>query len=148
MTGVKSKIQERMTKRRWRAKRGKAIEAAKRETDKARCADLARLEARVDKQGDGCWIWTGLVRGSWARVVPIIRVGQAYMQADRAMWLATRGKPVPRQTWLSRTCERLDCIAPDHLYEENLVTLRSRARLKELEKSSPSTYKEVMENLK
>jgi hypothetical protein len=116
--------------------------------DMARCASLPLLESRVDKQADGCWVWTGLMEDSWERILPVIRQGEACMYADRAMWLAVHGKPVPRVTWLGRTCGRLDCIAPDHLFLENRLTRRARQRLNELANKSPSTYKQVMESLK
>lgn len=118
-----------------------------RKADNLRCADLTLLESKVTKQENGCWLWTGLVYDSWERVVPCVRIGKGRMLADRAMWLATRGKKVPKGAWLARTCERVECIAPDHLYEMNKTTLTARSRLKELEKNSPETYKEVMESL-
>lgn len=141
---TKKKLMQRLKKARYRARKGKEALHEKRAAEKVRCADLAELERFLDKESEGgCWIWKGYVVPSWGRIVPFIRVGLGEMQADRAMWLATRGKRVPKSTWLARTCKRDDCLQPAHLYEENAVTKRAFRRQEDLAMGSQRAHKGV-----
>ena len=71
--------------------------------------------AKVDKSDpDGCWIWTGgkLMMGGYG----LFRFrGGKTVQAHRWTYEHFFG-PIPPDKQLNHTCNRPDCVRPEHLY--------------------------------
>jgi hypothetical protein len=81
----------------------------------------ARFWAKVRRQADGCWVWTGSTRKGYGRVT---RGGHQW-QAHHLTWCAING-PVPLGLELDHAChdpnacpggecQHKACVNPDHI---------------------------------
>jgi hypothetical protein len=81
----------------------------------------ARFWAKVRKQDDGCWVWTGYTRKGYGRVRRLNRNWQAHYLP----WCAING-PVPDGLELDHVCHNPNvcpggecqhraCVRPDHV---------------------------------
>lgn len=67
----------------------------------------ARFWGKVDKQPNGCWVWTGcIIRNGYGQC------RQAYVH--RMAWEQIRG-PIPPGLQLDHLCRNRACCNPDHL---------------------------------
>lgn len=82
-----------------------------------------RLTGLCKAKPDGCWIWTGAQqktldgrsRSASARMFdPVLEKGRD-MPAQRAMWLAVSGEPLPLDARIRTTCGNSMCVRPEHL---------------------------------
>jgi hypothetical protein len=71
----------------------------------------ARFWSRV-QFGTGCWLWLG--RRDARTGAGVLRAGGERVEAHRVAWRLLRGPP-PLGARLVHTCERPDCVRPDHL---------------------------------
>lgn len=73
---------------------------------------LARFMEKVDKQEDGCWIWTGAVSRD-------VRYGR--FKIDGFVWMAHRWAytayvgEIPEGLFIDHLCRVRECVNPAHL---------------------------------
>lgn len=65
----------------------------------------------MDKQADGCWLWTGTVLGSGYGQ---FRVGMGHVRAHRFAYELLVG-PIPEALTLDHLCRVTSCVNPLHL---------------------------------
>lgn len=90
--------------------------------------------ARMRKQEDGCWIWTGCTYNAgygsvgW-RYKPIGK--RTMIAAHRAAWMLTNG-PIPEGIDVCHTCDVRLCCNPKHLWlgtaKDNMADARRKGR--------------------
>ena len=68
--------------------------------------------AKVEKQDNGCWIWTGATDGD--KRYGCIGVKGKLLRAHRASYELFRG-PIPEGLSLDHLCKTTLCVNPDHL---------------------------------
>ena len=82
---------------------------------------LRRFETKIDRQTNGCWLWTGAQDDQgYGRV----RVGDKSTYAHRVSYAALGGHDLPGGDSglnLDHLCRNRACVNPDHL---ELVTVR------------------------
>jgi hypothetical protein len=86
---------------------------------------LDRIMERVDRQPDGCWLWTaGRTRGGYPTFAP--RHGESRLVHRLAYELLVG--PIPEGLTLDHLCKRPLCVNPEHLepvtQRENLMRSR------------------------
>ena len=88
-----------------------------------------RMRTKIDKQQDGCWVWTGSVDGHGYGQIREGGRGSPLIGAHRASYENAKG-PIPNGLDLDHLCCNPRCVNPDHLEPvtrgEN--TRRGRAR--------------------
>lgn len=81
--------------------------------------------AKVRKQDDGCWVWTGGTRKGYGRLGRYINGRTRYLSAHYVTWCAANG-PVPDgleldhachdpRTCTGGECQHRACVNPDHI---------------------------------
>jgi len=89
---------------------------------------ISRLNARIDIDASGCWLWTGaLGLHGYGRFKVSGAIG---LPAHRVVYEAFR-EPIPDGHVLHHVCERKLCVNPDHLQvmsatEHNALTQRAK----------------------
>ncbi len=83
-------------------------------------AVLARFMDRVVSEQSGCWRWTGGFRDRRGRVEdrrarPVVTIAGKRVFAARAAWMLRNGVPFPEGKRVLHSCDRHDCVNPDHL---------------------------------
>lgn len=76
-----------------------------------------RFIAKVDKQPDGCWLWTGAL---FAGITPAMRVNGHSITAAQVAWSQFNGEDANAK--LFRTCQQTLCVNPDHLTTRRIVS--------------------------
>lgn len=77
--------------------------------------------ARLERPGDGCWLWDGPFHGKYAAIT----VGGAQVFVAKVLWEHFRA-PNPRP--LQSTCGEARCVRPEHRQETPAARRRSRPR--------------------
>lgn len=76
---------------------------------------LAFIEARCS-ECDGCLLWKLKIKDHQ----PVFTKNRVQYKVRRVLWALTRPN-APRRGWVVKTtCERDDCVAPDHLVQVKL----------------------------
>lgn len=121
----------RAIRKRYQKKLGKAERRKRRERDDARCYAWEAVLPHIDKQDDGCWIWTGHFQMTYGqRPRPIVRKGSYGKQfADNVVSCLHRKAPLPPGCFLRRSCGRMECVSPEHLLVTNQSVERAKGRL-------------------
>jgi len=95
----------------------------------------------VDKQADGCWIWTGRVS---ERGYGYIGEGKRRRRVHRWLWERERG-PIPDGMELDHVCQNKLCINLDHLevvtHAENMHRTRRSHCQRGHEMTEENTYR-------
>lgn len=93
---------------------------------------IVRFMRKVDKQDNGCWLWTGIHAGTKSRYgyfQAATRNEINKVLAHRWIYEFHKG-PIPDGMQVDHLCRVASCVNPDHLEavtpEENMI----RARLK------------------
>jgi HNH endonuclease len=72
-----------------------------------------RFMKYVNKQEDGCWIWTGAETKGYGK----FRIGKTNLNAQRASWILFRGvKEEIKGKNVCHTCDTPLCVNPEHLF--------------------------------
>lgn len=77
-------------------------------------SDMARFEAKMSRQPDGCWIWHGATTGGTTPYGKLWLRG-AYMKAHRASYVLHVGA-IPDGMCVCHTCDTPLCVNPEHLF--------------------------------
>lgn len=94
-----------------------------------------RFWTNVEKQPDGCWLWTGHVNGAgYGSPGPYRIAGNLVKQdAHRLAWLMKHG-PIPSGAHILHTCDVKLCVNPEHLYlgdgSRNVLDAQERGQKK------------------
>lgn len=75
--------------------------------------ELERLWQYVDKQPNGCWLWTGYLDGKGYGFLRLTR-SRKTVRAHRLAYEALVG-PIPEGMELDHLCRIIRCVNPDHL---------------------------------
>lgn len=96
--------------------------------------DVPKFWAKMDKQANGCWIWTGgkYNHGYGSVVWRFSPKGRGKMiAASRAAWMVTHG-PIPEGMQVCHRCDVPACCNPEHLFlgtiTDNMRDMRSKGR--------------------
>ncbi len=121
----------RVRKQRERARITPEQLAARRVAEEARASTWDKLSPHivVDRES-GCWIWQSRYALVFTNVRPLARAGQyGRVHADVAVWSCHNGgRPLPKGTFLRRTCGNIMCVAPSHGLVTNQVVERQKKR--------------------
>jgi hypothetical protein len=71
-----------------------------------------RFKKYVNKQDDGCWLWTGAVTKGYGK----FRMGKTNMNAQRAAWVLFKKDTNIKGKVICHTCDVPLCVNPDHLF--------------------------------
>lgn len=82
---------------------------------KRRYADpFEQLMSRVDKQPNGCWLWTGYVQPHFGH--GRLTVAHKQVLAHRLSWELHHGTTVPAGLCVCHHCDVPACVNPEHLF--------------------------------
>ena len=91
---------------------GNSYQQAKRPTNRKPKPIEEKLMEKVDKQDNGCWVWTGITMGTAAS--PLISHNNQMVSARRAM-CEVMGTPVPPRKRAFVACGTKSCVNPVHI---------------------------------
>lgn len=84
--------------------------------DGRRTTSQRRFEKYIDKEGpDGCWLWTGAVRG-WGYGVFNAGAGNRSAEAAHRFAFELYVSPIPDGSFVLHKCDRPACCNPEHLF--------------------------------
>lgn len=106
---------------------------ARRQADGAVLYDWSRILPHVDKQPSGCWLWTGPFKVYFTRLRPVATAGAFGREyVDHIVCCLHRGRPPPN-CFLSRVCDTIGCVAPEHLVWSNRAVETAKRRQKNVQ---------------
>ena len=73
--------------------------------------------AKVEKSDDGHWYWRGskTADGHGRMNIYVAPGKRKHTTAHRISWELHKG-PIPEKALVCHSCDRSDCVNPDHLY--------------------------------
>ena len=76
---------------------------------------LERFLSKVNKQENGCWLWTGARdKNGYGWFNGVGKPG-GHTRANRQAWMFFRGD-IPKGLFVCHTCDTPSCVNPDHLF--------------------------------
>lgn len=98
-------------------------------------ADVIRFWSKVDKAGEGCWLWQGTMLKQDYSCFKI--AGKMY-KAHRVAYTHAKGD-IPTGLILCHSCDNPCCVRPDHrfpgTYKDNIQDAKSKGRIAAGERS-------------
>jgi len=90
-----------------------------------------RLLAKIEKQDDGCWIWTGCLRGTKTHRYGCMRYRGKSEGAHRASYMEFIGE-IPEGLNVLHSCDNPKCVNPEHLFvgtdHDNMKDMAAKGR--------------------
>jgi hypothetical protein len=81
-----------------------------------RCQPLEeRFWAKVDKHGDGCWLWTGATSAGYGHIFVAGRKGRGRLSLAHRVSYEMHVGPIPVGLDLDHLCRVRNCVNPAHL---------------------------------
>lgn len=75
-----------------------------------------RFWAKVDRNPDGCWLWTGSKSShGYGQLFSMVGGHRAVLHTHRISWELHNG-PIPDGLWVLHRCDVRPCVRPDHLF--------------------------------
>lgn len=107
-----------------------------------------RFEQTINKQDNGCWMWSGCSKKCGANMIyGITYLNRKTEYAHRASYILYRGN-IPNGMQINHHCDIPLCVNPDHLYagthQDNMNDVRDRNRRANV----PKRYGEANSNSK
>jgi len=87
-----------------------------------------RLLQRIEKQGNGCWIWNGSRTCGYGSLSLSNKTYYAHRLAYE-LWVG----PIPKGHWVLHRCRNPMCINPQHLYTNENLEARLLRRIEKQE---------------
>lgn len=89
---------------------------------------VVRFWAKVEKT-EGCWLWTGAVRGTGYGNVSLGGRGRGLQAAHRVSWELHNG-PILDGLCVLHACDVRNCVRPDHLFLGTILDNNRDAKAK------------------
>ena len=103
---------------------------ARRQSDSAQLYRWERILPYIVKSDGGCWHWHGSFKIADGRLRPWARAGVfGGGFVDFVVCCLHRGRPPPN-CFVSRVCETIDCVSPEHLVWSNQTVQRAKRRMR------------------
>lgn len=93
-----------------------------------------RFLTKVDKNPNGCWLWTGAKVAGYGHM----RVKDKDWKAHRVAWTLYKGE-IPKDLCVCHSCDTPLCVNPDHLFlgsqSDNMRDMHTKRRHQMRDKS-------------
>lgn len=107
-------------------------------------SDRERFWSKIDRTGQGCWLWQGtMLRQGYG----CFKIAGKMYKAHRISYLYTKG-PIPDGLVVCHSCDTPRCVRPDHLflgtYKDNMQDAVRKGRMATGERSGARLHPESL----